>query len=72
MNDIVIQFDHIKLCLTLRMIGTEPHAPPPRSMRLICSLMTLIKAHHQARALNTQHFPFARKEICTGAWPGAA
>jgi len=52
MNDIVIQFDHIKLCLTLRMIGTEPH--------------------HQARALNTQHFPFARKEICTGAWPGAA
>jgi hypothetical protein len=27
MNDIVIQFDHIKLCLTLRMIGTEPHAP---------------------------------------------
>jgi hypothetical protein len=43
MNDIVIQFDHIKLCLTLRMIGTEPH--------------------HQARALNTQHFPFARKKF---------
>jgi hypothetical protein len=30
MNDIVIQFDHIKLCLTLRMIGTEPHAPRAR------------------------------------------
>jgi hypothetical protein len=71
MNDIVIQFDHIKLCLTLRMIGTEPHAPPPRSMRLICSLMTLIKAH-LSLIIKQEHFPFARKEICTGAWPGAA
>jgi hypothetical protein len=53
------------------MIGTEPHAPPPRSMRLICSLMTLIKAH-LSLIIKQEHFPFARKEICTGAWPGAA
>jgi hypothetical protein len=25
--DTMIQFDHIKLCQTLRMTGTEPHAP---------------------------------------------
>jgi hypothetical protein len=42
MNDIVIQFDHIKLCLTLRMIGTEADraaCSAGRSMRLICSLI---------------------------------